>query len=216
MTAGCLDYAIQHRAFVADLDPANSADNALLAEIFSKLDPLFDAYGWAHDEPAWTTAVSVNGGTVFCSFASPNLSFWATFPLPADAVGGKARRLPSGDSGKPLDRSKHYVTFETNEGDTPRIVVSAFGSSWSNPARGSVPVAWSVDPVLSERFPALMDYYASTAKPNDSFIGGVAGGGYVYIAHLSEVQLERYATRVGALYAEYGPSVVDTYGQASD
>ena len=44
-----------------------------------------------------------------------------------------------------------------------------------------VPVAWSVDPVLSERFPALMDYYATTAKPTDSFIGGVAGAGYVYL-----------------------------------
>ena len=43
------------------------------------------------------------------------------------------------------------MTFETNEGDTPRIVVSAFGSSWANPQRGSIPVAWSVDPLLAER-----------------------------------------------------------------
>jgi hypothetical protein len=81
----------------------------------------------------------VGGGTVFCSFASPNLSFWALLPLPA-AAGGKARRLPSGDSGRPLDRGKYYLTFETNEGDTPRIVDSAFGSSWASPLRGAARV----------------------------------------------------------------------------
>jgi len=199
---------------MGDLLPDDEQDALLLREIFSKLDPLFDAYGWAHDEHAWTEAVSLGGGTVFCSFASPNLSFWALLALPQEA-GGQARRLPSGDSGAPLDKSKYYLTFETNEGDTPRIVVSAFGSSWASPQRGSIPVAWSVDPVLSERFPALMDYYASTAKANDSFIGGVAGAGYVYLGALTDEQLSRYASRTGRLYEKYGPEVADTYGQAN-
>lgn len=110
---------------------------------------------------------------------------------------------------------RYYLTFETNEGDTPRIVVSAFGSSWASPQRGSLPVAWSVDPVLAERFPALMDYYATTATANDSFIGGVAGAGYVYLGALTDAQLQRYAARTGQLYAKYGPTVADTYGQAN-
>lgn len=214
-TLANLDYAVMNNAFVSDLKPDDPEDLALLMEIFARLDPLFDAYGWAHDEHAWTHAVSVAGGTVFCSFASPNLSFWALLPLPPSRAGGTARRLPSGDSGRALDRGKYYVTFETNEGDTPRIVDSAFGSSWASPLRGSVPVAWSVDPLLAERFPALMDYYASTATANDSFIGGVAGAGYVYLGALSEQQLERYTGRVGRLFQEYGPDVADTYGQGN-
>ena len=60
-----------------------------------------------------------------------------------------------------------------------------------------------------------MDYYAVTATANDSFIGGVAGAGYVYLGALSEEQLGRYATRTGQLYARYGPTVADTYGQAN-
>mmetsp|Transcript_25011 Transcript_25011/g.65223 ORF Transcript_25011/g.65223 Transcript_25011/m.65223 type:complete len:510 (-) Transcript_25011:223-1752(-) len=212
-TLTSVDYAVQKGAFFTDLNPADPADALLLAEVFAPLSPLFDAYGWAHDEHAWTKAVSLGGGTVFCSFASPNLSFWALLGL--DTNGGKARRLPSGDSKRLLNRSKYYVTFETNEGDTPRIVVSAFGSSWANPARGSIPVAWSVDPLLAERFPALMDLYAESATANDSFIGGVAGAGYVYLGALSPPQLEQYAGRVGRLFAEYGPDVADTYGQAN-
>ena len=212
-TLGNLDLAIQNTAFIFDLNPDDADDLAFMQTIFSKLDPLFDAYGWYDDEHAWTRAVSVGGGVVFCSFASPNLSFWATMPLPAGRT--KARRLPSGDSGRPFNSSKRYVIFETNEGDTPRIVVSAFGASWTSPHRGSIPVAWSVDPVLAERFPALLDYFAATATPNDSFIGGVAGAGYVYLGALSDAQLQKYASRVGRLFSEYGPSVADTYGQAN-
>jgi hypothetical protein len=213
-TLANVDYAIMSKAFVMDLQPDVASDNALMAEIFAKLDPLFDAFGWAHNEHACTQAVSVGVGTVFCSFASPNLSFWALLPLPA-AAGGRARRLPSGDLKRGLNRSKYYLTFETNEGDTPRIIDSAFGSSWASPQRGSVPVAWSVDPVNSLRFPALMDYFASTAKPADSFIGGVAGAGYVYLGALNEEQLQRYTGRVGQLFKDFGPEVADTYGQGN-
>ena len=94
---------MQNGAFVMDLDPV--ADLDLMMEIFGHLDPLFDAYGWAADEHSWTHAVSTGGGAVFCSFASPNLSFWSLLALPP-AAGGQARRLPSGDSGAPLDKSK--------------------------------------------------------------------------------------------------------------
>ena len=111
-TLGNLDLAVQNNAFVMDLNPADPADAALMQEIFSSLDPLFDAYGWAHDEHAWTEQVSIGGGVVFCSFASPNLSFWALLALPDGR--SSARRLPSGDSGAPLDKSKYYVSQKRN------------------------------------------------------------------------------------------------------
>jgi len=53
------------------------------------------------------------------------------------------------------------------------------------------------------------------ATANDSFIGGVAGAGYVYLGALTTQQLAAYATRTGRLYAAYGPNVADTYGQAN-
>jgi hypothetical protein len=102
-----------------------------------------------------------------------------------------------------------------NIGDTPRIVDSLFGAAWADPQRGSVPVAWAIDPVIGDQFPALWDYYATTASANDSFVAGVGGGGYVYLNTLSDTQFQRYARRVGRLLRDYGPSVVDTYGFAS-
>jgi hypothetical protein len=47
--------------------------------------------------------------------------------------------------------------FETNEGDTPRIVTSQFTGAWLSPDRGSVPVAWAVDPcVFAACLPACL------------------------------------------------------------
>ena len=107
------------------------------------------------------------------------------------------------------------MSVARNEGDTPRIVDSLFGAAWADPKRGSVPVAWAIDPVLGEQFPALWDYYAATARSNDSFVAGVGGGGYVFLNTLSDTQFQRYARRVGRLLHEFGPTVVDTYGFAS-
>ena len=45
---------------------------------------------------------------------------WQLLPIPGRT---KARRLPVYDRGMKYDQSKSYVLLETNEGDTPRIVV---------------------------------------------------------------------------------------------
>ena len=108
-----------------------------------------------------------------------------------------------------------YVLLETNEGDTPRIVVSLFSKSWADPRRGSVPVSWSINPVLAEQFPALYDYYASTAGANDSFISGPGGCGYVHFERMTDAQLNTFATRCGRLMHDYGPAVVEPCAASS-
>lgn len=190
------------------------------------MEPLFSAYGWTDDEFGfvWMTtqsgaspngtknnAQSGGGGAVFCSFATPNLSFWRLLALPNNQ--SRARALPVFDRHMPLDKKKSYVQIETNEGDTPRIVVSAFSKSWMDPRRGSLPVSWAIDPQLGEEFPALFDYFSSTAGVNDSFISGPGGCGYVYYGRMTDPQINTFAQRCGRLMQIYGPAVIDTYGQ---
>ena len=183
------------------------SDDEFVSSVLATLAPLFSAYGWSY-EYAWTNLTGAAGGAVFCSFATPNLSFWSILKLPSGQTA--PTKLPKADSGRALDREKFYVTFVTNEGDTPRIVDSLFGSAWASPSRGSVPVGWAIDPVIGEQFPALWDYFARTASANDSFVGGVGGGGYVFLNTLSGPAFSRYARRVGRLLEAHGPSVVDT------
>eukprot|EP01051_Picozoa_sp_SAG22_P035155 SAG22_NODE_16348_length_327_cov_0.684211_1_plen_51_part_10 len=49
-----------------------------------------------------------------------------------------------------------------------------------------MPVAWAVDPLLAAEFPALVNFYATTATPNDTFVAGLDGAGYVYLNSLGE------------------------------
>lgn len=231
-TVANLDYAVQQNAFIMNFaTPGNPATvvEPLFATALADMEPLFSLYGWSDNEfgLVWMTTQSGaspngtahnaragGGGAVFCSFATFNLSFWKLMPLPDGRV--KARPLPVFDRGMPLDRSKSYVLLETNEGDTPRIVVSAFSKSWTDPRRGSLPVSWSIDPVLAEEFPALFDHFAATAGVNDSFISGPGGCGYVYYGMMSDAQIGTFAARCGRLMHEYGPAIVDTFGQTGD
>jgi len=90
-TLSSLDYAVARNAFILDLQPsATSGDHEddpakLKAVLESHMAPLFDAFGWAHDEHAWTQAVSVAGGTVFCSFASVSAASAAPCAAPRAA-----------------------------------------------------------------------------------------------------------------------------------
>ena len=231
-TLANIDFAVQQGAFIMNFaTPGNPATevNPLFATALANMQPLFSVYGWSDNEfgLVWMTtqsgaspngtsrnAAAGGGGAVFCSFATPNLSFWRRMPLPDGRT--SARPLPVSDRGMALDRSKRYVLLETNEGDTPRIVVSAFSKSWTDPRRGSLPVSWSIDPVLAEEFPALFDYFASTARVNDSFISGPGGCGYVYYGRMSDAQIGTFATRCGRLMRDFGPAVIDTFGQTGD
>lgn len=95
--------------------------------------------------------------------------------------------LPAHDRGMRLNTSKYYVTFITNDGDTPRIVGAAMGGAWPNPKRGSVPVAWAVDLVLARQFPAWIEFLSTGATANDSFVAALSGAGYVFLNELSPV-----------------------------
>ena len=75
---------------------------------------------------------------------------------------------------------------------------------------------WRADPALGEQFPALFDYFAATAGANDSFISGPGGCGYVYYGRMNDAQVKSFASRCGRLMRDYGPAVVDTFGQTGD
>eukprot|EP00040_Diaphanoeca_grandis_P022230 m.118956 g.118956 ORF g.118956 m.118956 type:complete len:610 (-) comp28713_c0_seq1:105-1934(-) len=230
-TLANIDFAVQQKAFISNFKTGNHVQvvNPQYAQAMAYMEPLYSAYGWTDDEFSyvWMTtqtgagadgtpdnAASGGGGAVFCSFATPNLSFWKLLALPDGRI--TARKLPVFDRGMKYDKQSTYVLLETNEGDTPRIVVSAFSKSWTDARRGSIPVSWSIDPVLGEQFPALFDYFAETAGANDSFISGPGGCGYVYYGRMSDSQVKSFAARCGRFMHDYGPAVVDTYGQTGN
>ena len=51
--------------------------------------------------------------------------------------------------------------------------------NWDDPKRGQVPIGWAIDSELSMRFPVIYDYIYETRTPNDFFISGDSGAGYL-------------------------------------
>ena len=214
-----VDYAISQGAFVMNLCPlwkcqpklcgttrkATPKETELFVEIVEKSDDLVSVFGWSDPEYSYTNVTSHAGGAVFCSFSSPNLSFW-------DAISKFFRvspvKLPNNDLGRELDPEAVYLMFETNEGDTPRILTSQFTSAWVSPNRGIVPVAWAIDPYLGELFPELYNFYASNTTVNDTFVNGLDGAGYVYLNSLGE-KAAVYQARAGKVMSALGANVVD-------
>ena len=120
-------------------------------EVLQSKPELVSVWGWSDPEHAYTNITSHAGGVVFCTFSTPNLSFWRSLSL---HLGTKPVRLPVHDLGRVLEQKRVYITFQTNEGDTPRILSSQFTGAWLSPDRGQIPVAWSLDPYLGTIFPS--------------------------------------------------------------
>ena len=130
-----VDFAVQQNAFILNFRTTGNpapAVNSLYSRALAAMEPLFSAYGWTDDEfgYVWMTtqsgaspngtennAAAGGGGAVFCSFSTPNLSFWRLLPIPGRST---ARPLPVFDRGMALNRSQYYVTIgEKDAGSAP-------------------------------------------------------------------------------------------------
>lgn len=151
---------------------ATPAETALFVEVLETSNPLVSVWGWGDPEHAYTNITARAGGVVFCSFSAPNFSWWAFL---ARTLGTVPMQLPHNDLGRKLEHDKVYLLFETNEGDTPRILSSQFTDAWLSPNRGSVPIGWALDPLLGEMFPDLWNFYMASATINDTFVSAGRG-----------------------------------------
>ena len=52
--------------------------------------------------------------------------------------------------------------------------------AWFRPGRGTIPCSWEVTMNFLWLAPAMLEYFWTTATPNDYFVGGLSGPGYVY------------------------------------
>lgn len=91
--------------------------------------------GWGDPEHAYTNVTSAAGGVVLCTFSAANLAFWKRL---SEHTGERPVPLPRDSNVRQLGPANTtYIFFETNEGDTPRILTSQFTSAWLSPNRGA-------------------------------------------------------------------------------
>lgn len=79
---------------------------------------------------------------------------------------------------QPLEK-KTYVLIYMGDYDSAAWLSRHIPSVWDDPARGTLPVAWAFNPNLADRAGYVFDYVYRTKSPNDWFIGGDSGAGYL-------------------------------------
>lgn len=82
---------------------------------------------------------------------------------------------------RPKLENKLYVTIFLSDGDNIQYAQHAMRRIWdrSSGVRGTMPLNWTIAPGLADVAPGIMNYYYSTATPNDCFVCGPSGMGYV-------------------------------------
>jgi len=73
---------------------------------------------------------------------------------------------------------KHYLSFVFSEGDNLTFQMRNRPVIWEDPARGEVPIGWSIAPAMFELCPAVLDYYEQGRTENDEWIIATSGIGY--------------------------------------
>src|SRR3989454_2098859 len=103
--------------------------------------------------------------------------------LPARTALGRNethRRVSPTAPPAPALEDKTYVVLGIPDGDNLDFAAGRMWDLWSEPVRGTLPFAWSLNPLLVDLAPPLLDRYYDSATPLDRFLASPSGAGYLY------------------------------------
>ncbi|CAF1016786.1 unnamed protein product [Adineta ricciae] len=98
--------------------------------------------------------------------------------------------------------NRTYILYYGGDYDSAAWFANEFKNLWDDPKRGSVPVAWAVNPNLYDRFPLLHSYLYRTRTANDFFVSGDSGSGYLNPTQLFEPRMFSGLPRADALWID--------------
>ncbi|MGW2836631.1 GxGYxYP domain-containing protein [Streptomyces sp. NPDC001493] len=204
------DYAVASRAMVVWLPPSGET-GALLDEVFSRVEPTTPYAGWFSNDVAgeWggVDRASQHGIEVVPADFFMNGTVHAGVSA---KISDKVRTRP-----KAKLANRVYLTLTFGEGDNVQYCQRHMRTIWDDPARGSVPLNWTVSPLLADIGPALLAYYQNTATANDLLISGPSGAGYTYPGSWPADALDAYTELTGRFLRRTGMDLVYAYNQRS-
>jgi len=168
---------------------------------------LFKYVGWKHQgvETEWETAKLVSGYNALldadacCVGAMANAAFYQHYPLPErfvqqpaptpDELMRKGFLVRKDDGAIPSSASsssqymvapdKGFYAFYAGDFDSSAWAYQQLHLLWNDPARGTVPLGWAVNPNLSKRFPLIFEMMYESLTPQDRMTTGDSGAGYL-------------------------------------
>jgi GxGYxY sequence motif in domain of unknown function N-terminal/GxGYxYP putative glycoside hydrolase C-terminal domain/Bacterial lectin len=180
------DYAVAVQAAVFWLDPGTSSDATLAQPFFDGLPPVQGVYmGWWPNEGA---GVSFGGQFGIPTFATDFFQNGTVYSGITTHI--NVPTIPA----LPTLQNKIYVSFVLSDGDNAQYMQHHMMQLWGDPARGSVPIGWTSSPLASDLDPQMLNYYQSTATPDDELISGPSGAGYSYVSTWTSTNQNTYTS----------------------
>ena len=123
--------------------------------------------------------------------AFANASFWQHFPLQEEypqswVTREELKQKGYLDQDGKVNRKLKYILFYVGDYDAAAWIYQMMPKLWEDPARGTVPLMWSINPNLCRRAPMVMDYLRRSALGADYFAAGDNGAGYLNPGELEE------------------------------
>jgi hypothetical protein len=167
------DYLTRERVLAVDLDWRDPEQEALLREILSRLQPGSLVLGSPEmvGDDALLALLAQNGHLLVPISRASNLSFHSAHPVTAPLHQLERVAPPA---------LQVLVTFVYEGGADVGFALGRMRELWADPARGRVPLGWTISPALLELAPAVMQSYCAGAwlSGTDELVLAPNGAGY--------------------------------------
>jgi len=204
------DYIIATKALVFWLDPQVTDEAALFATILDKTAPDTPYLGWfvdGHEQPG-VTLCAQHGAVVLAADFFNNGSVHGGVRAPIRP------RQPR--ASVPALANKIYVALVLVEGDNLQYDQHELRLRWDDPARGQVPLNWTIDPLLVDAGPDMWSYFQRTQTANDFLVAGPSGAGYTYPDEWPTADINSYTQRTGRYLARTGIDTIYVLNRNAD
>ena len=204
--ASLRDYAVAVGAMVVWLDPNEPAERLLFEKILGDMPPDSPYLGTHPGDVAGeiTIVALLSSHSVYevaADFFNNGSVFGGVRPTTTPA--------PAPPAAPALDPSKIYVTFTMSDGDNVQYDQRRLRVEWDDPARGSVPINWTISPLLIDAAPAIFDHYTRSATANDLLMAGPSGAGYSYPSSWPDATFAAFTEQTGAYMRQAGITTID-------
>lgn len=203
------DYAIATRAMVVALDAGDADQRPMLERILEQVEPNTPFLGgFPGDEGIGVELLSEHAAPMLVADGFRNMTVFS---------GACCRTVESRESPPtPSLEDRIYVTFLISDGDNLGYDQDYLRDKWADPARGDVPIGWTISPMLVDVAPAILRYYRETASPNDVLVSAVSGAGYVYPTPWPDETFHLFTERTGDYMDRAGLDIVEVFDRSGD
>jgi hypothetical protein len=203
----CLrDYAVATGAAVVWLDPTDATQVPTLESFLKRLESNAPYMGWWTQEQTGVSLAAQYGVPTYAANYAQNLSALA---------GVRCTIQPPAPPPPPSLGNKVYVAMFLSDGDNVEEDQNWIPQKWTDPARGQVPISWTVQPAMVDLDPITLAYYWNTATPDDVLVSGPSGLGYTYPGDLSTAALDRYTQLSASYLARAGLRVITVWNNSA-